>query len=484
MKNILFITADQLRYDTLGFQGVFPVKTPNIDRLARRGTVFDNAYCANPLCVPARASIMTGKYSYDTGVYYNGGEWDEALKTIPGELAANGYYTVAAGKMHFLPKAAHRGFHKRMADPGLHYKDYLRRKGYLDQLQSEFKPAGDGTPHCDEIIEWVYSKPPTQLRREDFITPYIASEAIHELDLISRRRECLPGGNEPFFMWLSFTKPHQPSDPPEPYYSMYDPDEIPGPVRGEHEPEQFPRQLKRFRRNWDILDDDLVRKNRARYLGNVTLLDEEIGRVLDKLDALGLGENTLIILSADHGDHLGDHHLQQKGFYFEPSVKVPLIFCGPGIPAGVRIQENVSHIDLLPTVLDYCQLTQPLHRDPAGDIIYRYADFGDARSLMPAFHDGRSLDAHRIVLAEAGIHGLHIMLKRGNEKINYYHDTGEIERYYLDKDPDELNNTGQGVTLDGLPEDVRCRLRDVLHRIKPYESGYYWCGGRVRPMFT
>ena len=480
MRNILFITADQLRWDALGFEGVFPVRTPNIDRLARHGTVFENAYCSNPLCVPARASIMTGRYCADTGIYYNSREWDERLATIPGELGANGYYSVAVGKMHFRPRRANRGFAKRTADNSLDYPGYLRRKGYKVRQK---KRRGDGSIHNDEAIWDEYTHQASELPVEDYVTGYTVDKALHELDLIGDRRECTPGGNEPFFMWLSFIKPHTPCDPPEPYFSMYDPDDLPPPVRNEQERAAFPKTKKRFENNWKVLTDDVIRKLRAQYLGNVTLIDDQLGRVFDKLDEMGIADNTLIIFSSDHGDHLGDHHLQQKGFFYDCSARVPLIFYGPDIPAGKVIRENVSHIDLLPTLLDYCQLTQPKVHDPAGDLIYRYADFGDAVSLMPAFREGEQLDPDRVVVSESGVHGQQIMLKQGSMKYNYYPGNGEIERFDLVEDPDELHDTGKGLTLEALPDKVREKLQEMLRRTRRYHGTWYTHGDRLYKMF-
>jgi arylsulfatase A-like enzyme len=472
--------ADQLRYDALGFQGAFPVSTPNIDRLAEKGTVFDSAYCSNPLCVPARASIWTGLYSHHNGVYYNETPWDEDLPTLAGKLGSNGYYCVAVGKRHFRPAGDLRGFHKRLADTELDYPEYLRRKGY--EFASESK--GDGSVHCDEVIISEYKKNLAGVRPEDYMTNYLADHALHELDLIDQRREWQPGGNEPFFLYLSFQKPHTPCDPPEPYASMYDPEDLPDPVMDERQMKAFPRQLKRYRKNWECLDDSLVRDIRARYLGNITLLDEQIGRVIEHLQELGMDENTLIIFTSDHGDHMGDHGLQQKGTFFDCSARVPLIFNGPGVAAGRTVSEPVSHVDLFPTLLDYTHLLQSEVNDPTGRPIQQYSQIGDGEKLTSALEDNDSPDARRIVVCESGIHGLSIMLRQGNQKFNYYEDTGEIEHYDLAVDPDELNQSGKYTNIGELPEDIRCRLKEVLAETRKYDGMSYKAGEKVYRMFT
>lgn len=478
-ENILFITADQLRYDALGFQNVFPVRTPTIDRLADEGTVFDQAYCANPLCVPARASIMTGQPCCEHGVYYNDGSWDPNLPTIPGVFSDNGYATVAVGKMHFRPDGVHRGFDKRAAR---NYARYLQRH----ELEEHQPPAGDGSPHAPNLIKWEYDLDHAAVPKEHYRTRYIADCAIHELDLLHKRRECGPEGDEPFFMWLSFIQPHTPCDPPPPYDRMYDPDDLPAPVRSEEEAERFPQAVAHFRSHWDQLDDETIRRLRARYLGNVTMIDDEIARVLGHLENLGIRDNTLIVFSADHGDHLGDHGLQQKSFFYDAAARIPLIFQGPGIPAGRRIDANVSHLDLTPTLLHYAKLARTQQFDPDGQPIYPDADFGDAVDLTPAFADNEAdgLNPQRPVFCESGVHGLHIMVKLGDQKYNYYPDTQEIEHYDLTADPNELNNLGGDLVFENLPPAVKKFFERVLTRAERYRNRYYLAARKLHRMFT
>ncbi|MBN1557051.1 MAG: sulfatase-like hydrolase/transferase [Lentisphaerae bacterium] len=482
MKNILFITADQLRYDALGHMGVFPVRTPVIDRLAAEGTRFENAYCSNPLCVPARASIMTGKYCCDTGVYYNDQGWGEALDTIPRALGRNGYYTVACGKMHFNPAAAHRGFDKRMADNGLDYPRYLAARGLA--VHRPDRPGNDGTPHSDAGIHYEMRLEESHLPLEDYVTVYTSNEAIGELRRIRARRDCTPLGNEPFFMWLSYIKPHSPCDPPAPYNSLYDPDDLPPPVRGENETGGYCKEKVWYKSHWDVLSEEDIRKFRARYLGNVTLLDEQIGRVLAELEALGIADNTLIVFSSDHGEHMGDHGFMQKSFFYDCSAKVPFIFKGPGVAAGRAVPQMVSHIDLLPTLLDDCRLTQPYIEDGTGRPVYGESDFGDARSLLPALREDGALSDSRVILSESGVHGLHVMARRGGLKVNYYYDSQRVELFDLAADPDELDDQGAGMTLDDVPADLRAALHEILRRAGRYHGRPYTFGPHIWRMFS
>ncbi len=478
MRNILFITMDQLRKDALGFEGVFPVKTPVIDELAAKGTVFDNTYCTNPLCVPARASIMTGKYSCQIGNYYNDQNWDDSLPTLPGELSKNGYFTISVGKMHFRPGRKYYGFDKRVADNDTDYKLYLQRNNIKPD-----KPSGTS---WEELVKHSFGTKPTNIPMEHYLPTYITRTGLHELDLLAQRRECKPGGNEPFFMWLSYLLPHTPVNPPEPYFSMYAPEDVPPPVRSESEQARYSNQLKYWRDQWVFCDDEWTAKIRAQYLGCITLIDDQLNKIIAKLKELDLYDNTLIVLSSDHGDYMGDHYMMQKSFFHDCSAKVPLIFCGPDIPAGLKINELANHADLMPTLLDYCGLIYRPHDDGT------QTDYDDGTgtgitdniSLLPWISNGQG-DGERAMLCESGIGGLSIMVRRKNLKINYYDDTGEIDFFDLEKDPGELNNDHKRFSsIEELPAEFREDLQEVLKTLEEHRSKQYFFKGRLRPMFT
>lgn len=479
MRNILFIMCDQLRFDALGFMGKFPVQTPNIDRLAEKGTVFNNAYCSNPVCVPARASIMTGVNSYDHGVYYNEQNWPERLDTFAGNLADNAYYTTLVGKTHFLPPKKAAGFQKIFVEED--YKAFLEKKGLGK------KPARNQKPKDVAGLNRAYPVEPTYLPDEYYMPNFLTDKALHELDLISQRRECDEDGNEPFLMKLSYLKPHSPCDPPEPYFSMYAPEDMPAPVKNEKEIQNFPRQVKDSYDIWTKLDEERALKHRAQYFGCVSLLDEQVGRVLQKLEDMGIYDNTLIVLTSDHGDMLCDHHLQQKGYFFEPSVRVPLIFSGPGVPEGKVVNENVSHIDIFPTLMEYCGLAMPKRRDKWGRLIYPDVSESDAMSLMPYFQGDEPVNPDRIVVSENAMHGQRIMLKKHDTKINYYVNDDmedEIECFDLKNDPDECNHELGSFSVDDMELDMKQMLDDVLRKSAPHGARYYYFQGKIRPVFT
>ncbi|MHC4871788.1 MAG: sulfatase family protein [Planctomycetota bacterium] len=482
MNNILFIMADQLRADAFGFVGEFPVKTPNIDELAKRGTVFNNAYTPNPVCVPARASIMTGCYSYEHGSYYNDQPWPEDMKTWAEVLRDNCYYTTLIGKTHFHPRKRSAGFQK-MFTP-LEYKEYMQIKTGKVEKKRKAKIS-----NADDLHR-AFPQEPTDLPYDEYKPVVYGTKAVEELELISKRRECGPGQQEPFVMKLSFSQPHSPCNPPEPYFSMYR-DKIKEPNATEEELATFSKHNMKLYEIWNQLDKDKLLRARDQYFSSVTVVDEVIGRVIQKLKDMGIYDNTLIILTTDHGEHILDHHMEQKGTFFECSARVPLIFSGPGIPHGKVINENVSLIDIYPTILDYCSLYLTRWRDPVGKLIYEYAGQKetDCMSLMPYFasEDDEPVNPDRIIIAEQAMQGQRFMLKKGNIKINYYlNKDGENEFDYFDlaEDPLEQNNKGKDFKIEDLEPDMKKAFDKVIKESGKYNDGYYYFQDKIRPMYT
>ena len=472
-KNILFITCDQFRADALGLLKAFPVHTPNLDKLAETGCRFENTYCSNPLCVPSRASIMTGQYSFEHGVYYGDRGWSRNTATMPGLLSAEGYFSIKLGKTHFQPRRRYGGFDKLIGDFDLEHR-YRKEEAESD------KPGWAG------VIQRQYNekKAPTDY---DSYEPVVHTElAMRELDKIVARRECVGiDSTEPFFMWLSHLQPHTPCNPPEPYRSMYPPETMRDAIKNEEEIEQCAPMLKRGMSYWSGIDEDLRRSFMSRYLGSISLLDKLTGDLIDYLGKLDLLQNTLIIFSSDHGEYLGDHHKQQKGFFHDCSSRVPLIINGPGIASGRRITENVSLVDLLPTTLDYAGLLQPDRRDGEGKPIYDQQLPPHGKSLLPWMNPEEKPPApkeERVIISETGIYGQGVMLKQGHTKINYYPQSGAWDHFDLLNDPNELKNLG-GNKRPPLTPAMEQALNQVLAATKKMAGGYYYFE-KTRPMFS
>ena len=221
-------------------------------------------------------------------------------------------------------------------------------------------------------------------------------------------------------------------------------------------------------------------------MGCVTLVDDQLARIIEKLKELGLYENTLIVISSDHGDYLGDHFMMQKGFFHDCSSKIPLILHGPDIPAGQRLAELASQADLMPTLLDYCGLIYRPRDDGTGTYFEteRTPGIAESISLLPWINCGKG-DAERMLLCESGIQGLSIMLRQGNQKFNYYDDTGSVDCFDLETDPNELDDQGQNFPdKNALPKKFYDNLNTVLATLEPHRQKEYFFKGKFRPMFT
>lgn len=385
--NILLITSDQQRRDSLGCYNS-RLSTPGVDSLARDGIVFDRAYTCHATCTPARASILTGLLGSRHGAYTIGTALPESIPTLAGILSHSGYRTALVGKPHFQQlstpgtleysgtsadedfwrgyEGGYYGFdHTRIYNghtsykftAGMHYRVWLKDKGITDRQINEwfnYKPADS----YREAGRW-------QLPREyhpSVFTGECAREFLENAD-----------ADRPFFLWASFSDPHDPHVTPAPYDTMFDPGEVDylGYRPGEHD--QRPacyNQLYHggvetlpFNDKFGVPsapsaklfgDDDYFRRITALHHGMVKLMGEEIEKILHTLHRKGLYDNTLILFTTDHGDYLGNHGFVYKGFpAFEEVYNIPLVIKPPEGCACRRSDALFSHIDIAPTALDY-----------------------------------------------------------------------------------------------------------------------------------
>jgi len=357
LPNILLITADQLRWDCLGCMGNPVIRTPHLDALADEGTRFTNAFSPDPICVPARACIMTGNYpQLCTGAKTNSGSIRACQPLLTEVLKSAGYRTYALGKLHFLPYAAPgeprtlHGFEEaeltesgrilQQHDPegrlrGVEdYFDFLADNGYFGYTRAHGVGNNDVRP-C-----------PSPLPAELYTDHWIADRTIAALD---RHRANCP--DRPFFIWMSSPKPHSPYDPPRPYDNAYDPRQVPPPFGS---PELLPWidpyvDATRYSHGVTSLSPQAWQVIRSYYYGNITFLDHQIGRVLARLDTLGLRDDTLVVFASDHGDLVGDFGSCFKACHLNGSVRVPLIAAGPGVRRGAVSVALAGLQDLLPT---------------------------------------------------------------------------------------------------------------------------------------
>ncbi len=365
--NLLFILGESHAPHLLGAAGNPHIKTPNLDRLAARGTRFETAYCASPLCVPARAALATGKFPHQTGYWDSSLAYDGREASWMHRLRASGHETVGIGKMHFRSDAADNGFSRvietmQIADGVGDLISALRYDGEeptyrgLWRLWTSRYGAGDQDPYRQYDERIVASA-----------VDWLANEA--------------PRNDRPWALSVHFIAAHAPFMVPERFYRMYDPARIPPPVRyGEGERPDHPA-IAHLR---DIIchEADLplahTQKVRAAYFATVTYLDHLVGRLLEGLEQAGLQDDTQIIYTSDHGFSCGDHYIFGLFHFFEESLGVPLIMAGPGVPSGTTVSQPVSHVDLCPTILESAGL------EPTGQSLWPLLN-GQGESRDPVF---------------------------------------------------------------------------------------------------
>jgi len=353
--NVLLITTDQQRGDCIGADRTTAIKTPNIDRLADGGVVFEAAYSEAPACVPCRMVWMKGRHPWDIGqdVWTDGAPTPE--ESLPGAFARAGYHAAGLGKMHLTPEREMCGFHER-------------------QVSEAGRMPAAGHGHDDyhiwlaENTEWSgYERGHNVGNNEVFAEVSPLPEQYHvnswtamvTAEYLRRAAGERPG--QPFFAFMSFTKPHSPYDPPRPWDQCYSPLDMPAPFGkwGDLDSEPPAVRTRALQRGFDRMGPEQVACSRAAYWGQITHIDECIGRVLRELDALGLAENTAVVFTADHGDLMGDHNGFFKSNFYDGSTRVPMVVHMPpgmrerfGLEAGRRVSHPVGAERLHATLLD------------------------------------------------------------------------------------------------------------------------------------
>lgn len=348
--NVLFLISDDLN-NMLGCYGDELAKTPNIDRLAARGVRFEKAYCTYPLCGPSRNSLLTGLYPNSTGIHQNSQIFRQTIPSqlsMPQTFRRHGYFAARIGKLYHynVPKSIGTNGHD---DPG--------------SWELELNPAG-----CDRLIEepdiftltpgqfggtlsW-YASPRPDAEHTDGLN---ADDAEWVLERCARKQD------RPFFLAVGYFRPHTPYVSPQNYFDLYPEERMPV-VQGVAEDQQdIPSPgLGSHKKEHDKLTDDLRRQCRQAYLASISFMDAQVGRVVDKLESLGLAENTIVVFTSDHGYHMGEHGLWQKMSLFEESSRVPLLIVAPGAArAGGVAATPVSQVDLFRTLAELCDVKTP-----------------------------------------------------------------------------------------------------------------------------
>ena len=471
--NVLLFITDQQRHDSLGYTGRTPCRTPNLDRLARDGVAVDRCLTPDPICSPARAALFTGRYPHATGTNGNPGVLHNQLTPLerPSMLEVfrdAGYDVAYSGKWHLGRGRAREGITRWAGERGREFREWLAQHNVEDTYpygQPDFRyvpsdlPQEEARGNRQGGISNPHTAPQAGLSENTF-DAWVASRALEHL-------ETKPA-NTPFFHVCSFHGPHPVFVIPEPYYSLYDPDQAPEPPNFRDSMEGKPKFQQRsiwhqaaraHGTEWEPWKRSL-----AVYWGYVTWLDELVGRVLGRLESLGLAENTIVLFTTDHGEMMGSHGLFQKSCMYEESLRVPCIVRAPRqVAAGHRIDAPVSHVDLAPTLLSLCgladegaSLVEPQGRDLSPWL-------RDPTSVPPA-HRGASDDPTAgAVFCEYTPHSEGERMTEirciSGPRYKYAWNRNDAEELYDTwVDPAELNN----LATDAFYAAVRAQLRERL----------------------
>ena len=362
--NIVFIMTDQQRYDSLGFLGQGPLRTPNLDQLAASGCHFSRAYCPSPACGPSRASLFTGVYPATSGHRRNPDAHHADLPLFTNRLRAGGYQTALVGKRHLHPIEGDHGFAEmKLCDA--HYDTYDADEGRLNAY-FDYLAGLPGSPARDEIVaaggktEALGWKDPLFWLGKDWqgdpqhLTNWTAREAC---DFIDRQ-----SGDDPYFLNVSFFGPHHPYRSAWPWTDLYDPSEMDLPdtlMREKKDPifRELKGKMRAALRSWE---PEYWQKFIAQYYGYMSQIDRAVGEIFNALKEKGEWENTWIVFASDHGDHLGNWGLLGKTDPYETSARIPLIIKPAGEeqipPGGRKITANVNWLALHGTLLDIAGL--------------------------------------------------------------------------------------------------------------------------------
>ena len=443
--NILFIMCDQLRADALGCTGKW-VKTPNIDRIAREGVQFLNCVTNSPVCLPARISLAIGRYPHNTGVWDNCPyELPESTPTWMAAIRAAGYRTSLFGK-----SALHR------RGPDIRKFEYVLNSYGLDDVDEIRGPRASAETICHMTARWeslglleAFKKDiqerkgknktlvrPSPLPLSEYYDVYVGQQAKNYLRNYQR--------SEPWFCWVSFAGPHEPWDTPEPYASMYRTEEMPPPLKRPRFRSKGPKgELdERFSDAPEKIDN--ARELRASYAGKVTLIDDQIGEVLQEIEGRGELDRTIILFTSDHGEMNGDYGLIHKSNFLNPAVRIPLIISTPEIKsspaAGTALDHPIELFDVGPTLTDFA----------GGEI--RFGHF--ARSLAPVLQ--RQGAGHRSFALTEFNHEM--MFLDGDWKL-MLNRAGEPYRLFdLKSDPNEMEDLVDQKERQQLITDLKSKL--------------------------
>jgi arylsulfatase A-like enzyme len=418
--NIIFVLTDQMRGDCLGVLKHPVVETPNLDELGRRGVVFTSAYSSCPSCIASRAGIFTGLAPSSHGRlgYRDQVPW-RYENMLPQLLGDTGYQTHCVGKTHFYPQRAHLGFQSLDSYEGWQNFDGDYVNDYLEWLKEITNPGLEELDHGLSSNSWVAR--PSHLPEELHVNTWTAAMAIRFL----RRRD----KTRPFFLNVSFHRPHPPLDPPRVIYDLYRDREIPPvPVGDWAKIHDVP--VDGVNAWHGHLQDHLIKRARRAYYAQINHIDLQIGRILRVLKQDIKPGPTYIIFTSDHGEMLGDHHLFRKTYAYEGSAKIPLIICPPDGKDGGFCSDPVVCEDIYPTLLEIAGTAIPSQTE--GFSLVPYLNGQDVQPLRKYVHGEHAACYSKEEAMQ--------FLTDGREKYIWFTSDGREQFFDLGKDPQETRN--------------------------------------------
>lgn len=491
--NVLFIMADQLRWDHLSCAGHPYLQTQNLDALAARGVRFTQAYVSSGVCGPSRMSYYTGRYPISNGATWNRVPLGIGEQTMGELLRAGGHDLWLAGKTHVLPDR--EGMDRLGIDPGAElgsllqsggFREFDRHDGHHDTRSADgysgwLRSQGYDSPQpwTDYVISGIDEQGqlqsgwqmrnvhlPARVQERHSETAYTTDRAIEFMQ---------QQGSRPWVLHLSYVKPHWPYMAPSPYHAMYTADQCLPTVRRERELHDAHPAVAAYRQHEESRNfsrDEVVRRVRPAYQGLVKQLDDHLGRLFEHMDKSGRLADTLVIFCADHGDFLGDHWLGEKELFYDTVQRVPFIVADPRSSAdatrGRTESRFVEGVDVLPTVLDTLGLPIPNHRI-------------EGRSLLPLLHGDETasegwrsaayaeLDygfkAARVTLGRTPQQSRAFSLRTATHRYVHWLDLPE-QLYDLQADPDAFDDLGRDPSTEGLRQQFRQQLMEFLARRK------------------
>jgi len=448
--NVVLLYTDQQRWDTIRAAGNEHIRTPNLDALATEGVLFENAFCNNPVCMPSRQSLLSGQYPSALGCGCNGVEMREDVPTLASILRLYGYHTANIGKLHFKNHANrdHREPHPAYGfdtlvlsdEPGCYEDAYLQWVARKDPAEVEncrcsTPPAWTGKPVVKQprnTHEPYLFEGPEELSH----TAFVAEETA---EFIRQHR------HEPFFVIAGFYAPHTPLNPPKRFVDLVDAAHLPLPHMNETERGQYG------------LSDADWRKVKTYYYALVMHVDDQVGRILAALDEAGLREETLVLFTSDHGEHLGDHGRIQKGPPgYDSCAHVPLLVRYPArVQGGRRFKELVEGVDVAPTILETCGVQVP----PAMQ----------GRSFRPLLEGGAYAPRESVFIEFRAPFAYSSKCVRTHTHKYWIANDGEERLFDLVQDPHELRDASQDPACQGTLHGLR---RELLRRWFDSEKQY------------